>query len=89
MHAETFGAVAHGRVLEAEAGGAAQRVEMVQVEEAQLAPGQQVRSAAHSSKGGCGERRVCVSVCVDTDLSQLKPSTLSLQRHCPVVTSHS
>ena len=80
MHAETMGAVAHRRVMEAEAGGAAQRVLRVQVEVAQLTPKQQ-----DTLRQGC----LCVCVCVKADLSQLKPSTLSLQRHCPVLTSHS
>lgn len=41
MDAEAFGAVAHRRVLEAEAGGAALRVVGVQVEITQFTPDQQ------------------------------------------------
>ena len=65
MNTETVSALAHGRMMEAEAGGAAQRVLRVQVEVAQLTPEQQVNSTGRTPAGVC----VCVCACGDTPVT--------------------
>lgn len=103
VDAEAVGAVAHGRVLEAEAWRAALRVVLIQVKVTQLTP-EGHKQQEHTCDvllhelhfnslhvngtcvGGAVRGRDCVWAppCVGgavRHLSQLKPSTLSLQRH--------